>query len=145
MMKWVPTIGPLLALVLLSGCDRTEAGPRFQGSIVSHIDGYGSGTGTESILLREGSIMSGFDYGDASKPDWTSDIKWCYLRQDGGSDVYKVEWTFRPKNGTGGKQTIEVFFDGRHSVKISRNQWQTISIEPTRLEGDSQPAPATDG
>jgi len=86
-MKFILTIGLLLALALLSGCNGTEAGPRFQGRIVSHVDTYGSGTGSESRLHREGSMTSGFDYGDPAKSDWTSDIKWCFLRREGGTDV----------------------------------------------------------
>ena len=138
MMRPNLTIGALLTLVLLTGCGRTEAGPRFQGRIVSHVDTYGSGTGSESNLHREGSMTSGFDYGDSAKPDWTSDIKWCFLRQDGGSDVYRVQWTFRPKNGTGRIRTTEVSFDGKRSARVSGNQWQTISIEPIQSHRDSQ-------
>ena len=145
MMRCIPVTGPLLALVLLSGCNRTEDGPRFQGRIVSHVDGHGSGTGSESVLLREGSMTSGFDYGDSAKLDWSSDIKWCFLRQDGGSDVYRVEWAFRPKNGTGVTQTMDGLYDGGHSARVSGNQWQTISIEPARPEGDSQPVAAQPG
>lgn len=145
MTRTILAIGTLLTITLLPGCGKQEAGPRFQGRIVSHVDGHGSGTGTESALLREGTMTSGFDYGDSTKPDWTSDIKWCFLRQDGESDVYRVEWTFRPKNGTGGAQTMEVSFDGKQIARVCGNQWQTISIEPESAEADSQPAAATDG
>ena len=137
--------GTLLVITLLSGCGKQEAGARFQGRVISHVDEQGTGTGTEAILLREGSMMSGFDYGDSTKPDWSSEVKWSFLRQEGGSDVYRVEWTFRPTTGTGGTQTREVSFDGKHSVRVCGNQWQTISIEPTPPEGDSQPEAATDG
>lgn len=128
------TMGTLLGLILLTGCRPAATGPRFQGRIVSHVDTYGSGTGGESMLNVEGSMASGFDYGDAAKPDWTSDIKWCFLRQDGGNDVYRIEWTFRPTNGASDTQTTEVSFDGTHSAKALGNQWQTISIEPGPLD-----------
>jgi hypothetical protein len=145
MTRAILTTGTLLALILVAGCGRTKTGPRFQGRIVSHVDTYGSGTGTESSLRREGSMTSGFDYGDPAKPDWDSDIRWCFVRQDGESDLYRVEWNFRPKTGTGRTQTTEVPFDGKHSARVSENQWQTVSIEPPPPEGDSQPAAATDG
>ena len=137
-MKSILIIGPLLALFILSGCSRPEAGPRFQGRVVSHVDTYGSGTGVEANLHREGSMTSGFDYGDLAKPDWRSQIEWRFLRQDDGSDVYRVEWTFAPKNGTGLTRTSEASFDGKQSVRVAENEWQTISIEPGPLQGISQ-------
>jgi hypothetical protein len=139
------TLVALFATVVVDGCGRQEVGPQFRGRIVSHVDGHGSGTGVESDLKREGSMTSGFDYGDPAKPDWTSDIKWRFLRRDGDNDIYRIDWTFRPENGTGGTQTRDVSFDGKQSVRACGNQWQTISIEPTSTQGDSQPAAATDG
>ena len=138
-------IGTLLAITLLSGCGKQEASPRFPGKIVSHVDGHGSGTGTEAVLSREGSMGSGFDYGDSTKPDWKSDCKWRFLRRDGESDVYQIKWAFRPENGTGGTQTLEASFDGKQSARVCGNQWQTISIEPKSAERNSQPADARDG
>ncbi len=129
-MRTILTIGVLPGLILLYGCGRSEDGPRYQGRIVSHVDTYDSGTGGETILGRKGSMIGGFNYRDPAKPDWTSDIRWYFLRQDGGSDVYRVEWTFRPKSGAGGTQTAEVSFDGKHAVKVFGNQWEVISIEP---------------
>ena len=144
MAKPIPTIFAFLGILLVGGgCGKTAVGPRFQGRVVSHVDEYGSGTGTESILRHEGSFDSGFNYGDPAKPDWTSEIKWIFLRQDGAKDVYQVEWTFRPKNGTGSTQTLEVSFDGKQSARVCGNQWQTISIEPKSAEGNSQQAAAT--
>jgi hypothetical protein len=130
MMKTMLTTGPLLGLVLLAGCGKSDAGPRFPGRMVSHVDTYSSGTGSESNLDREGSMTSGFDYADSSQPDWTSDIKWCFLGRDGASDVYRVEWTFRPEDGVGRTKATEVSFDGTKSVKVFANQWQVISVEP---------------
>jgi hypothetical protein len=134
MTKPVLTICALLALVVLIGCGRTKAAPRFEGRIVSHVDTYASGTGSESRLDREGSMSTGFNYGDPAKADWTSDIKWRFLRQDEGVDVYQIEWTFRPQSGAGVSQTKEVFFDGSHSVRVSANPWQTVSIEPGTMK-----------
>jgi len=133
----LPTLA-MLGLVVLAGCGKTEDTPRFPGRIVSHVDTYGSGTGSESNLDREGSLTSGFEYGDSSKPDWTSDIKWCFLRRDGASDVYRLDWTFRPKSGTGVSDTQEVFFDGEESVRIFGNEWQVVSIEPGAITENSQ-------
>ena len=132
--KPVLTIWGLLTLVIVTGCGRTKAAPRFQGRIVSHVDTYGSGTGSESSLDREGSMSTGFNYGDPAKPDWTSDIKWQFLRQDDGLDVYQIEWTFRPQSGAGASQTRGVSFDGLRSVRVSANQWQTVSIEPGTMK-----------
>ncbi len=139
MMKAMLTLGTLLGLVVLTGCGSAEIGPRFQGRIVSRVDTYGSGTGNESILHREGSMTSGFEYGDSSKPDWTSDIKWSFLRRDGRSDVYRVAWTFRPKSGAGGTKAKEVSFDGTQSVTVFSNQWEVISVEPEKMKTNSQP------
>lgn len=145
MTRTILTLIVISGIILAAGCGKAPANPRFPGTIVSHVDRPGSGTGNEANLGREGSMTSGFDYGDSSKPDWTSDIKWCFLRQDGESDVYRVEWTFRPKSGISDAQTIEVSFDGKQSTRVCGNEWQTISIEPKSAEGDSQPAAATDG
>src|SRR5512139_1714582 len=132
MMKAILTIGTLLGFVALTGCGSASSGPRFQGRIVSHVDTYGSGTGNESSLRRKGSMTSGFDYGNSSRPDWNSEINWSFLRQDGESDVYRVEWIFSPKSGTSGTKVTEVNFDGTKSLMVFSNEWQVISIEPGR-------------
>ena len=141
-MKTMLTIGLLLGSVLLAGCDKSGAGPRFPGRIVSHVGTYGSGTGGESNLDREGSMTSGFHYADSSQPDWTSDIKWCFLGRDRSSDVYRVEWTFRPEKGVGRTEVTEVAFDGTKSVRVFDNPWQVISVEPGAIKNSSQPAPS---
>jgi hypothetical protein len=129
-MKAILITGMLMGLVVLPGCGERD-GPRFEGRIVSHVDTYGSGTGAESSLRREGSMTSGFNYGDPSRgPDWRSDIKWHFLRQELVSDVYRVEWTFRPKSGTGGTKAMDVSFDGLASVTVFSNKWQIITFEP---------------
>lgn len=138
MMKAMLATGAMLGLVLVGGCGRTEDGPRFGGRIVSHVDTYGSGTGSESNLDREGSLTSGFDYGDASKPDWTSEITWRFVGHDGDSDVYRFDWTFRPKGGAGISDTKEVSFDGTESVRVFGNQWQIVSIEPGAMMENSK-------
>lgn len=139
MRRIILSVGVFLISVWLAGCSRHTPVPRFEGRIVSHVDTYGSGTGTSANLSSssDGSMISGFDYGDPAKPDWSSDIKWSFLRQDGGKDVYRVEWTFRPKNGTSRTQVTEVPFDGSQSAKVPGNDWQIISIEPKSSQGKS--------
>ena len=81
-------------------------------------------------LACKGSLKSGFEYGDASKTDWTSEIKWRFVGRDGASDMYRVDWTFRLKGGTPVSDTKEVAFDGQKSVKVFGNEWQVVSIDP---------------
>ncbi len=90
-------------------------------------------------------MMSGFDYGDSAKPDWSSDIKWRFVRRQSENDVYQIEWAFRPKNDASGTQTTEVSFDGKHTTHVFGNRWQAISIEPKDLPSDPQVATATNG
>ena len=61
-------------------------------------------------------MRGGFDYGDSSKVDWTSDVTWRFLRCDDKNDVYTVEWTFRPKRGASVTKAKEVSFDGSRGV-----------------------------
>lgn len=137
-MKAIHIVGALAGLALLASCAKPDVGPRFAGTVVSHVDTYGSGTGTQSVLGREGSMRSGFDYGDSSKVDWTSDVTWRFLRRDGANDVYRVEWTFRPKGGASDPGAKEVSHDGTDAVRIFENQWQVISIEPGPITTNSQ-------
>lgn len=39
----------------------------YSGAIISHIDSYGSGTGSSTLLSSSGKLISGFDYGDPSE------------------------------------------------------------------------------
>jgi len=119
-----------LGVVLLSGCGEGDGGLRFGGRVVSHVGTYGSGTGSEAELDEEGTLSCGFEYGDASKQGWTSQIKWRFLRQDGDSDVYRIDWTFRMKDGASVSNSKEVSFDGKESVQAFANHWQVVSIEP---------------
>jgi len=126
-------VGPVL--LLLGGCGEGDGGARFGGRVVSHVDTYGSGTGGEAALDEEGTLACGFAYGDASKSDWTAEVKWRFVGQDGGSDVYRFDWTFRPKSGAAVADTKEVAFDGSEAVKVFSNQWQVVSIEPGAMAG----------
>lgn len=126
----------MLGVVLAGGCGKTEDGPRFGGRVVSHVDAYGSGTGGEAKLDAEGSMKSGFEYGDASKTDWTSQIKWRFVSRDGAHDVYRLDWTFRLAGGTDVSDTKEVAFDGAQSVKGFSNERQVVSIEPGTIAGN---------
>ncbi len=128
----------MVGLVVLGGCGEGEDGPRFWGRVVSHVDVYGSGTGGEAKLDEEGSMRSGFEYGDTPKADWTSEITWRFVGRDGDSDVYRLDWTFRPENGTSVSDTKEVSFDGAESVKVFGNQWQVVSIEPGVIAENTQ-------
>ncbi len=130
MVKVMVVMWTMVGVVVLGGCGERDGGARFGGRVVSHVDAYGSGTGSEANLDGEGSLKSGFEYGDASKTDWTSEIKWRFLRQDGDNDVYRVDWTFRLKGGTPVSDTKDVAFDGQKSVKVFSNEWQVVSIEP---------------
>jgi len=138
MIKGVYVVGAAFGLALLAGCSKSDSGPRFAGTVVSYVDTYGSGTGTQSVLQREGSMRSGFDYGDPSKVDWTSDVTWRFLRRDGTSDVYRVKWTFRSKGASSDTKAKEVSFDGTETVRVFDNQWQVISIEPGPITTNSQ-------
>ncbi|MHC1769106.1 MAG: hypothetical protein AB9869_33295 [Verrucomicrobiia bacterium] len=132
-------VGGLFGLALVAGCAKSDIGPRFAGKVVSYVDTYGSGTGTQSVLGREGSMKSGFDYGDASKVDWTSEVTWRFLRRDDTNDVHRVEWTFLLKGGLSDTKAKEVSFDGTQAVRVFDNQWQVISIEPGSITRNSQP------
>ena len=125
----------MLWLVLVGGCGERGGGARFGGRVVSHVDGYGSGTGGEAALDEDGTLKSGFEYGDAAKADWTAEVKWRFVGRDGDSDVYRFDWTFRPKSGGAVSDTKEVAFDGTESVRVFSNQWQVVSIEPGVMAG----------
>jgi len=127
----------MLGLVVLAGCGKTD-GPRFGGRVVSHVDAYGSGTGGEANLGAEGSMNSGFEYGNASKADWTSQVKWRFVSRDGAHDVYRLDWTFRLAAGASVSDTKKVTFDGVESVKVFSNEWQVVSIEPGAIVRDAQ-------
>ncbi len=75
-------------------------------------------------------MRGGFDYGDSSKDDWTSDVTWRFLHRDGTNDIYRVEWTFHPKGGASDTKAKEAFYDGTQAVRVFDNQWQVIAIEP---------------
>ena len=144
-MKAAYIVGAVFCLALLAGCAKSDDGPRFAGTVVSHVDTYGSGTGTQSVLGREGSLRGGFDYGDSSKGDWTSDVTWRFLRREGTQDVYTVEWTFRPKGGSSDTRAKEVSFNGTQAVRVFDNQWQVISIEPGSITAHSRSGAAANG
>ena len=113
-----------------AGCANDTTFPRFGGTIVSHVDSYGSGTGTSSQLSATGQMRTGFDYTDESKADWTADIKWSFLRRDGASDVYRIEWVFIERNESSDPQRVELSFDGESPAKLPVTDQLIISIEP---------------
>lgn len=103
------------------------------GTIVSHIDSYGSGTGSRTALSSSGQMNTGFDYSDAAKTDWKGNIKWRLLRRNDKSDVYEIEWNFKPSNGTSTSKVKELAFDGVQPAKLVVNQQWVISIERDRI------------
>jgi hypothetical protein len=73
---------------------------------------------------------AGFDYGDSSRTDWKASIKWNFLRSEGNSDVYQVEWEFKPQGGSPTRKVEELSFDGAIPAKLVVNEQWVISIEP---------------
>ena len=60
----------------------------------------------------------------------TGSIKWRYLRKESNSDVYKVEWEYKPKGGSPTHKVDELSFDGVSPAKLVVNEQWVISIEP---------------
>jgi hypothetical protein len=134
----------VFGLAFLAGCGKLDGGPRFVGTVVSHVDTYGSGKSNRAVLRREGSLRSGSNYGDLYKSDsskvtWTSRIAWRFLRRDGANDVYRVERIFRPKGGSIDTRVKEVSFDGVKTVRVFDDQWEVISIEPGPIPANLPP------
>jgi len=127
-----PTLPLMMSLVVatLSGCTSETPVARYSGSIVSHVDSYGSGTGGRQHLANLGQMGAGFDYGDSSRTDWKASIKWNFLRSEGNSDVYQVEWEFKPQGGSPTRKVEELSFDGAIPAKLVVNEQWVISIEP---------------
>lgn len=129
-----PTLLLMLAVVVanLSGCASKPPVPLHSGSIVSHVDSYASGTGSSQHLRNLGSMVTGFDYGDSSRTDWTATIKWGFLRCEGNSDVYQVKWEYKPKGGSPIRKAEELSFNGASPAKLVVNEQLVISIEPSQ-------------
>lgn len=117
-------------LLCFAGCSSETLVPRFSGTVVSHVDSYGSGTGASSQLSTSGQMGSGFNYGDTTKADWTAQIKWSFLRAEDSADVYRVEITFNSLSGISSSKVAMLFFDGVTPVKLTVNKQLVISIEP---------------
>ncbi len=103
---------------------------RYSGSIVSHVGSYGSGTGGSQHLANLGQMSTGIKYGETSKTHWNGSIKWRYLRKESNSDVYKVEWEYKPTGGSPTHNVDELAFDGVSPTKLVVNKQWVISIEP---------------
>ena len=131
MKKLVANLSLLLTLHFI-GCANDTTVPRVAGTIYSHVDSYGSGTGTSSQLSATGQMRTGFDYTDDSKTDWTADIKWFFLRRDGGADVYRIEWVFFDGDMSSDPNSAELSFDGKSTAKLQVTKQLIISIEPER-------------
>ncbi len=110
--------------------DQSRVKARYSGSIVSHVDSYGSGTGSRQRLSSLGQMTSGFDYGDPAKTDWKASINWRFLMREGESDVYQIEWNYKPKVGAPTHKVEELSFDGVMPAKLVVNEQWVISIEP---------------
>jgi len=130
----------LLATPPYLRADQSRATAGHTSSIVSHVDSYGSGTGSRHELSSTGQMVTGFDYGDAAKTDWKGGIKWRLLRREGRSDIYEVEWNYKPRNGEPTSKTEELSFDGVTPAKLVVNEQWVISIEPgqTPAEGNQR-------
>ena len=126
----LPADTPIIDVRFKNGATSETPAERYSGSIVSHVDSYGSGTGGSQHLANLGQMNAGFDYGDSSKTDWKGSIKWRYLRKDSNSDVYKVEWEYNPKGGSPTHKVDELSFDGVSPAKLVVNEQWVISIEP---------------
>ncbi|MEP3479115.1 MAG: hypothetical protein ABJZ55_07710 [Fuerstiella sp.] len=121
---------PVSLLLCFAGCAKETPVPRFAGTIVSHVDSYGSGTGTSHQLSPAGQMRSGFDETDDVEADWIADVKWSFLRREDGADVYRVEWQFVERNRSSVPRDAELAFDGVSPSKLAVSDQLIISIEP---------------
>jgi len=121
--------------VAKTGCASETPAPRYSGTIVSHVDSYGSGTGTSTRLSTSGQMGSGFNYGDTAKADWTAKIQWSFQKRKDSADVYRVEIAFNSPNGISSSKVATLLFDGVTSAKITVNEQLIISIDPEDLSG----------
>ncbi len=121
---------PVILLLYFTGCSSDTPVPRFAGTIVSHVDSYGSGTGTSHQLSSTGQMRTGFDYTDTSKTDWTAVISWSFLRREDSLDVYRIEWEFKATSGSSSPNVAELSFDGVTPAKLTVSEHLVISIEP---------------
>ena len=117
-------------LACLGGCAHETPVPRFAGVVISHIDAYGSETGGRHKLSSDGEMSTGFDYTDTSQTDWSADIRWSFLREEGDADVYRIKCEFTPKGGASSRTVDELIFDGSRPAKLPVNEQLIISIEP---------------
>ena len=129
-MKTILIHSPICLLLCFAGCADETPVATFPGMIVSHVDSYGSGTGTRSQLSSTGQMRTGFDYADTSRANWTADIKWSFLRREDGTDVYRIECEFKTKGGSSSRSVRELSFDGVAPSKLTVNEQLVISIEP---------------
>ncbi len=121
---------PVCLLLCFTGCDSETPVPRFAGTVVTHVDSYGSGTGVSKQLTTSGQIGPGFNYGDTTKADWKAQIKWSFLRTEDDADVYRVEVTFNSSGGISSSKNGMLRFDGVTPAKLTVNKQLIISIEP---------------
>ncbi|MFK7776746.1 MAG: hypothetical protein QM501_01325 [Gimesia sp.] len=121
---------PVFLLLCFTGCVSETPVPRFAGTVVSHVDSYGSGTGVSKQLSTSGQMDSGFNYGDTTKADWKAQIKWSFLRTEDNADVYRVEVAFNSPGGISSSKVELLRFDGVTPAKLTVNKQLIISIEP---------------
>jgi hypothetical protein len=115
---------------LFHGCTKTEPLARVDGIVRSHVDTYPSGTGVSADLVRNNQMNSGFDYDDADKTSWKSNIQWELIDHHDKNDLYRFKWTFSPSGGTTVSNIKTVEYDGKKSVIVFQNEYEVISIEP---------------
>jgi hypothetical protein len=126
----IHSLGVLLCLGFVFGCEKAPTQPRVAGIVRSHVDTYLSSTGTSSDLVRDNHMVGGFHYGDGKKPDWKSTIRWELTGHRGESDVYQFKWEFSPVGGNPVSSEREVEYDGKKPVIVFQNGSETVSIEP---------------
>ena len=134
----------LLLTLYVTGCTNEVTVPRFAGTIVSHVDSYGSGTGASSKLSAAGQMRTGFDYTDNSKTDWKADIKWAFLGREGGADMYRIEWIFLDGDESSDPNSAELSFDGESPAKLPVTDQLVVSIEPERSTDKAEQSDATE-
>jgi hypothetical protein len=115
---------------LFHGCTKTEPLARIDGIVRSHVDTYLSGTGVSADLVRSNQMNSGFEYGDAEKTDWKSNIQWELIDHHDKNDLYRFKWIFSASGGTTVSNIKTVEYDGKKSVIVFQNEYEVISIEP---------------
>jgi len=122
----------LLTLVATTGCGVNSLAPAYFGRVVSFSDHFDSNNYNSTFITSsKGAVMHGYGDSDPKTSDWSSDIKWEFLRHEKGNDIYRIEWTFQIDGGAKETGSKEIAYDGSHAVHVTCNKnLQYLSIEP---------------